>query len=69
MPQVLLELSATTQIFSARNISMTSPLIQGDRGGDYNPIAAGKLEEMGYEVATKLRLYAERNKMRDLYDP
>lgn len=46
-----------------------SPLIQGDRGGDYDAIAAGKLEEMGYEVATKLRLYAERNKMRALYDP
>ena len=69
MPQVLLELSATLQIFSARNISMTPPLIQGDRGGDYNAVAAGKLEEMGHEVATKLRLYAERNKMRDLYDP
>lgn len=45
------------------------PLSQGDPGGNYNSVAARKLEEMGCEVATNLRLYTGHIVMCDLYDP
>lgn len=46
-----------------------APCSRGDPGGNYNSVAARKLEEMGCEVATNLRLYTGHIVMRDLYEP
>src|SRR5712672_3387471 len=45
--QLLLELSSTTQIFSARNTSMSLAPVRADRSGNYKTTEAGKMERLG----------------------
>lgn len=66
MRQVLIELSSTTQIFSARNISISRAPVPGDLVEITNLLKQGKWKNWMLRPARSLRLYTEQIKTRRL---
>ena len=66
MRQVLIELSSTTQIFSARNISMSRAPVRGDLVEITNLLKQGKWKNRLPSRARSLRLDTEQIKTRRL---
>lgn len=66
MRQVLIELSSTTQIFSARNISMSRAPVRGDLVKITNLLKQGKWKNRLPSRARSLRLDTEQIKTRRL---